>query len=142
MDNVTHTLFAATLARTPLSQAGRGTTAALILAWNAPDIDIVATAGGAVSYLTWRRGPTHGLLGVVGLGVVTAGLVWTGRRIYDQRRARRGVISTDRTATAAPTSEADASFGMLVAVSILGVLLHVLIDVPTSYGTRFLSPFD
>src|SRR5262249_44223629 len=29
----------------------------------------------------------------------------------------------------------------LVAVSIVGVALHVLMDLPTSYGTRLLSPF-
>src|SRR5438876_301320 len=106
MDNVTHTLFAATLARTPLSRAGRGTTAALILASNAPDIDIVATAGGAANYLTWHRGLTHGPLGVVGLGVVSAAIVWTGRRVYDQRRARHGADSTGPTAWAAPTPDA------------------------------------
>src|SRR5438046_7161591 len=99
MDNVTHTLFAATLARTPRSRAGRGTTAALILASNAPDIDIVASAGGAVKYLEWHRGPTHGLLGVAGLALLAAGLVWIGRRMYDQRRP-----------TVANT-EPDASFG-------------------------------
>jgi membrane-bound metal-dependent hydrolase YbcI (DUF457 family) len=140
MDNVTHTLFAVTLARTPLSRAGRGTTTALILASNAPDIDIVAIAGGAANYLTWHRGPTHGPLGVVGLGVVTATLVWGGRRIYDQHRARRGAVPPGRMVT--PTPERAASFGMLVAVSILGVLLHVLMDLPTSYGTRILSPFN
>jgi hypothetical protein len=31
---------------------------------------------------------------------------------------------------------------MLVAVSMIGVLLHILMDLPTSYGTRMLSPFD
>ena len=31
---------------------------------------------------------------------------------------------------------------MLVVVSLIGVLLHVLMDFPTSYGTRLLSPFD
>ena len=46
MDNLTHTLFALTLARTPLARAGRGTAAALVLASNAPDIDIVATHRG------------------------------------------------------------------------------------------------
>jgi membrane-bound metal-dependent hydrolase YbcI (DUF457 family) len=130
MDNITHTLFAATLARTPLSRAGRGTTAALILASNAPDVDIVATAGGAVRYLEWHRGATHGPLGVAGLALLSAGIVWMGRRMYDQRRAT--VMNT----------EPDASFGMLVAVSMVGTLLHVLMDVPTSYGTRLLSPFD
>ena len=134
MDNLTHSLFGITLARTPLSRAGRGTTAALLLASNAPDSDILATAGGAVKYLQWHRGMTHGPLGIVGLGVVAAGLVWTGRRIYDQRwpPARPGNGDADH----------DASFGMLVVVSIAGVLLHVLMDVPTSYGTRLLSPFD
>src|SRR5436309_1222418 len=130
MDNITHTLFGATLARTPLSRAGRGTTAALILSSNAPDIDIVATAGGAMKYLEWHRGPTHGPLGLAGLALITAGLVWIGRRIYDQRQPT--FVNTDP----------DASFGMLVAVSIVGVFLHVLMDVPTSYGTRVLSPFD
>ena len=31
---------------------------------------------------------------------------------------------------------------MLVSVSMIGVLLHILMDLPTSYGTRLLSPFD
>ncbi len=133
MDNLTHSLFAATLARTPLSRAGRGTTAALLIASNAPDVDIVATAGGAVKYLQWHRGMTHGPLGIAGLGLLTAGLVWAGRRMYDERQPA---------AKTRARVEPDATFGMLVAVSILGVLLHVLMDLPTSYGTRVLSPFD
>ena len=131
MDNLTHTLFALTLARTPLGRAGRGTTTALLLASNAPDIDIVAASTGAVNYLAWHRGMTHGLLGGVGLGVAAAGLVWMGRRLYDRRTPR------------APTDDTpDASFAMLAAVSMVGVLLHVLMDLPTSYGTRLLSPFS
>jgi len=150
LDNLTHSLFAVTLARTPLSRAGRGTTAALILASNAPDIDIVATAGGAVKYLEWHRGMTHGVLGIVGLGLVTAGVVWAGRRIHDQRwppvgrgllDPRERVDPPGRLATGGH-AEHDASFGMLVAVSMIGVLLHVLMDLPTTYGTRVLSPFD
>jgi membrane-bound metal-dependent hydrolase YbcI (DUF457 family) len=125
MDNITHTLFALTLARTPLGRGGRGTTAALVLASSAPDIDIVATAGGAVDYLRWHRGPTHGLLGVVPLGLAVAGLVWVGGRAFARDRAAKA-----------------ASFRWLVAVSTIGVLLHLLMDLPTSYGTRLLSPVD
>jgi membrane-bound metal-dependent hydrolase YbcI (DUF457 family) len=130
MDNITHSLFAATLARTSLGRAGRGATAALILASNAPDIDILATAGGSLKYLEWHRGPTHGPLGILVLGVATAGLVWTGRSALDRWRppALRGVPG--------------ATFGALVMLSILGVLFHVLMDLPTSYGTRVFSPFD
>ena len=64
--------------------------------------------------------------------MITAGLVWMGRRLYDQRSPSKDGGS----------HEQDASFGMLIAVSIVGVLLHVLMDLPTSYGTRLLSPFD
>jgi len=126
LDNVTHTLFAATLARTPLGSAGRGTTAALVIASNIPDIDIVSAAGGTAGYLRWHRGPTHGPLGIVALGLLTAAIVWSWMRWSGRADAGR----------------ANASFGMLAVVSTIGVLLHILMDLPTSYGTRLFSPFD
>jgi len=135
VDNLTHTLFALTVARTPLSRAGRGTAAALVLASNAPDIDIVTLAGGSASYLKWHRGPTHGPVGIIALGLVNAALVWAGRRAYDRWRAGRDASSPS-------SDEPDASFGMLVALSIVGAVLHIAMDLPTQYGTRLLSPFD
>jgi inner membrane protein len=131
VDNLTHTLFGATLARTPLGRAGRGALPALLIASNAPDIDIVAALGGGTkTYLAWHRGPTHGPIGVVALGLVTAGLVWFGRTALDRKRPPGN------------PSSADASFLMLACISIIGVVLHVLMDLPTSYGTRLLSPFS
>ncbi len=126
MDNLTHTLFALTLARTPLARAGRGTTAALVLASNAPDIDIVARVGGTDAYLRWHRGPTHGPLGIVALGLLVAVLVRLGLPFLDK----------------SSEENAAASWPMLIAVSMIGVFCHVLMDFPTSYGTRMLSPFD
>jgi len=129
LDNVTHSLFAVTLARTALGRAGRGTLAALVVASNIPDIDIVATARGGVNYLRWHRGPTHGPLGIVGLGFAAAAVVWLAYRIVD-RRGRP------------PDAPPDAPFHMLVVLGMIGVVLHILMDLPTSYGTRVLSPFD
>jgi len=134
LDNLTHTLFAVTLGRTPLARAGRGTTAALVLASNAPDIDIVSAAGGAVSYLRWHRGPTHGPLGVLGLGLIVAAVVWSWYRWRDRSKTSNGDERSAR--------EPVASFRMLLAVSMIGIVLHVLMDLPTSYGTRVLSPFS
>jgi inner membrane protein len=126
MDNLTHTLFGLTLARTSLGRAGRGTTTALLIASNAPDIDIVAVIRGTESYLRWHRGPTHGPLGVLLLGAIVAVIVgFTVPRL-------------DKAGREAPM----APWPMLFIVSVLGVLLHVLMDLPTSYGTRLLSPFD
>jgi membrane-bound metal-dependent hydrolase YbcI (DUF457 family) len=134
MDNLTHTLFGLTLGRTPLGRAGRGTTTALVLASNAPDIDILTTARGTASYLQWHRGPTHGPIGIVTLAFVTAAIVWAIQRHIDRNAgpSRNASLMDD------PPS---ASFGMLVVVSALGVLCHILMDFPTSYGTRLLSPF-
>jgi len=134
LDNLTHSLFGLTLARTPLGRAGRGATVALLLASNAPDIDIVATSGGAMKYLEWHRGPTHGPLGVVGLGLASAGVAALARRAWN---ARRRTARRDR-----HDPDGDASFAMLWIVSMIGVMCHVLMDLPTSYGTRPFSPFD
>ncbi len=128
MDNLTHTLFGLTLARTPLGRAGRGTTTALVIASNAPDLDIVSNLAGPGGYLTWHRGPTHGPLGVIGLGLLTAAVVWAGRQYFDSQRDHQ--------------EDRHASFGMLVVAGSIGVLMHVLMDLPTPYGTRLLSPFD
>jgi membrane-bound metal-dependent hydrolase YbcI (DUF457 family) len=125
VDNLTHSLFGLTLARTPLSRAGRGVTMTLLLASNAPDIDIVASAGGLANYLAWHRGPTHGPIGIVGLGLLSAAIVWLGERWW-----RR------------PPEAAPASLWRLSAAGCAGVLCHVLMDLPTSYGTRALSPFS
>ena len=132
MDNLTHTLFALTLGRTPLGRAGRGTTAALVLASNAPDIDIVTAVRGGAAYLRWHRGPdARSARNRRAWPRVTAAIVWAIQRCIDRR-------------TDPPDEEPSASFGRCCCrrVDALGVLCHVLMDFPTSYGTRLLSPFD
>jgi membrane-bound metal-dependent hydrolase YbcI (DUF457 family) len=124
LDNLTHSLFGLTLARTSLGRGGRASTIALVFASNAPDIDIVATAGGSAKYLEWHRGPTHGIPGVIGLGLIVAGVSW----LIDRRWGSSD--QTDRP-----------SFGRLWIISMIGVVCHILMDLPTSYGTRPLSPF-
>ena len=127
MDNLTHTLFGLTLARTPLGRAGRGVTTALVLASNAPDVDFVIGGRGGAAYLQWHRGPTHGPLGVLVLGALVAVLVRGGQRLFGRPRA---------------ADDPESPFSMLLAASLIGVVCHILMDFPTSYGTRLLSPFD
>ena len=131
MDNVTHTLVGLTLARTPLGRAGRGTTTALVLASNAPDIDVVSLARGSANYMHWHRGPTHGPLGVVALGLVSAAIAWWWET-RDRARADR----------ARSVGQAEPRLAMLWVGAMVGAMVHVAMDLPTSYGTRFLSPFD
>lgn len=129
MDNITHTLFGWTLSRTGIGRATPYAAATLIIASNAPDADIVtAFTGGGLEYLAAHRGPTHGPLGFVGLGVATAVLVFLYARWRAWRRGERLV-------------EPAALFGRLCLLGLLGVTMHALMDLPTSYGTRLLSPF-
>jgi membrane-bound metal-dependent hydrolase YbcI (DUF457 family) len=131
VDNLTHTLFGFTLSRTRLERAGRGITAALLLASNAPDIDIVTTLdGGRLTYLAQHRNATHGLLGAALLAVVTASVVYLFLRL--RRRAGK---------RPPPGAGPDASFAALLGVSLVGVVGHLAMDFCTSYGVRILSPF-
>src|SRR6185503_2567045 len=100
---------------------------AMLIASNAPDLDILtAITGGAVPYLEAHRGPTHGILGVLLLAMGTAILVALGQRIGSGMKdpERRGSVKS------------------LLVVALVGTVLHVLMDLPTSYGTRLLSPFS
>jgi len=148
MDNLTHSLFALTLAQTPLRRAGRGAALALVLASNAPDSDlVVALTSGSQAYLSAHRGSSHGPLGVAGLAIVVATLVYGGRR-WRQRQQRGPSAFSAHSAKIgtvplfATSESADASFASLVGLALIGTLAHVLMDLPTSYGTRSLSPFD
>ena len=125
MDNLTHTLVGVTLVRAGLGARAAGATAAMVFASNLPDIDIVTAFGGQVAYLAAHRGPTHGPIGVVGLGLVAAllAVAWRARK-----REQRAEVWSD--------------FATLAGVGVAGALLHVLMDLPTQYGTRLLSPFD
>jgi inner membrane protein len=124
LDNITHTLVGITLVRAGLGRRTPGATAAIVIASNAPDLDIIsAITGGAVPYLAAHRGPTHGVLGVAGLALVSALIVWCVQRV--RRKTQPG-----------------AAIGGLFGVSLVGTILHVLMDLPTSYGVRLLSPFD
>ncbi len=127
MDNLTHSLVALTMARSVFRKTGPGTTAVLLLSSNAPDVDIVAAFTGGSAYLEAHRGPTHGPLGVLGLGIFCGLLVAAFSRPF--RSEPRG------------TSQDQRNWFRLTGLGVCGALLHVLMDLPTSYGTRLLSPF-
>lgn len=130
MDNITHSLVGYTIARAGLGRRTPYAAAALVIASNAPDVDVVSVfRGGSVAYLAAHRGFTHGLLGFVVLAAATAATLtaWLAWR----RRGDAGLP---------PVSLAIA--GRLFGLALCGVMLHALMDLPTSYGTRLFSPLD
>lgn len=101
-------------------------TATLLVAANAPDVDVLAYAWDPVTALAVRRGITHGVLALALWPFVIAGVMalwhqWVWRR-------RRG-------APAFRVSQV-----MLLAA--MGVATHPLLDFLNTYGMRWFMPFS
>ncbi|HEX7052290.1 MAG TPA: metal-dependent hydrolase [Longimicrobiales bacterium] len=128
MDPLTHTLTGAGLSRAGLNRATPLATAALVLAANAPDVDILVYAfGGEYAGLAYRRGWTHGPLAWAVVPFLVAGAVLAWDRWVRRRRA--------------PDSP-PARPGPLLLTALLGVLTHPVLDWMNTYGIRLLMPFD
>ena len=131
MDPITHTMTGAVLARAGLDRRGTLPLAAatLMLAANAPDIDILATFLGSYAGLAFRRGWTHGPIALVLLPLALTGFMLA----WDRWVRRRG----DPAAARAPL---DPRATLLIAF--IGVLSHPALDWLNTYGIRLLMPFS
>ncbi len=136
MDNLTHSLIGAALARSAprFIKQGRNNPRLQramiftgILASNAPDGDIALErlfdigGGRQLYYLLHHRGYTHTLLGALVLALVCAGL-----GALFSRFGRRGVT---------------VSWRALLPLSLVASFLHILADSWNEYGVHPLSPF-
>ena len=126
MDPIAHTLVGASLAKTRLKTLTPLATTILVLAANAPDIDVISMFGGRDVSLGFRRGWTHGLLAMIVLPLILAGLVMIADRLLAKMR------NVPCRARARP----------VIALSYIGVITHPLLDWLNTYGVRLLMPFD
>jgi inner membrane protein len=117
MDNVTHTLTGLALARAGLNRFSPRATVLIVLAANAPDIDIVAAFRGPLAYLEAHRGYTHSLLGLPVMALLPVLLV---AGVFRQKL---------------PWARA----WLLCAIAVAS---HLMLDWTNSYGTRLLLPFS
>lgn len=124
MDPLAHTLVGAALARTRLARAVPFATTTLVAAANLPDVDVLAYVVGEDAALGFRRGPTHGPLGLLLLPLLLVAIVALATR---RRHRSRGEAFPTRT---------------LLALAYLGALTHPLLDFLNVYGVRLLSPFS
>ncbi len=117
MDPLTHTLTGLALSRAGLNRFHRRATPFLLLAANAPDIDVVSALGGNFNYFHYHRWLTHSLAGAPVLAAAAALLFCAFERSLR-------------------------SFRALFAIAMVGIASHLLLDWTNSYGVRFLLPFD
>ena len=127
MDPVTHTLTGTSLAAVGLRRATPLATATLVLAANAPDVDVVAHLFGTPTALAWRRGITHGIPALILLPfLVTGAIVLWDRHIRLRRMPEAQPVRTRA----------------VLFLAFLGVWTHPALDWLNTYGMRWLMPFD
>ena len=105
------------LSRAGLNRLTPQATAVLLLAANAPDIDVVSAAGGSLNYLHYHRHLTHSLLMAPVMALLPVLIVWL--------------------ATRKPIA-----WPLAYLVSLIGVASHLALDLTNMYGVRLLLPFS
>jgi len=127
MDPITHTMAGATLARVGLDRRTPLAAATLMLAANAPDIDIVSVWLGSHASIAFRRGWTHGPLAMLLLPLIVAATVLAWDRVVRRRRHPTRPPVDGR---------------WTLALATIGVLSHPVLDWLNTYGIRLLMPFS
>ena len=117
MDPLTHSLTGLFLGRAGLNRFAEHAPWILILAANAPDIDIVTLAGGQLAYLNYHRHLTHSLVAMPVMALLPVVAV----RLFVRGPFR---------------------WLGAYAISLLAVASHLLLDYTNAYGIRLLLPFS
>jgi inner membrane protein len=105
------------MSRAGLNRLSPHATLLLVVAANAPDLDVLAAVTGSDAYLRYHRGPSHSLVAVPVLALMVTAFIW----LLKRRRF--------------PWSQA-------YAVSLVGVASNPIFDLANSYGVRLLWPFS
>ncbi len=130
MEPLTHLLTGACMARAGLNRKSALATATLVLAAEAPDLDIVTGFGGRVFAFAHHRGITHTFVGVPLVATLVVSGLYVGHRLWHRR-------DSDRLRTEGPPR-----WGVLWLLACLAALSHILLDFTNSYGVRPFEPFS
>ena len=157
MDPITHFLTGACLGRSGFNRKTAYATLAMMLAAEAPDIDMVGFLGGPVAGFMHHRGITHTLVGAPFMALAVTGVVWCvaawGGRSRRPSRFRGGVVDPasdeaaakadqSSTETAAKRRQPPIRWFWIWLLALIADLSHLLLDYTNSYGLRPFFPFD
>jgi inner membrane protein len=117
LDNLTHSLVGLFLARAGFKRATPFGTAILVLAANAPDVDVIGWFWGRPTWLHWHRNITHSLLGAPAMALLSVAVV----ALCARKRIH---------------------WWPAFLIALLGVASHLLLDLTNAYGVRLLLPFS
>lgn len=127
MDNLTHSLVGLAAAKAGLERLSPATTAACIVAANAPDLDFIAAIfGDHWTLLHHHRGITHSIVGILLLALLIPSLFWLGDLVIAGWRRQARTIR----------------FRGLLVASLIVSATHPLMDWTNNYGVRPLLPWS
>jgi inner membrane protein len=125
MDNLTHTMIGASLARAGLGKNVAIAGPTLLIAANLPDIDSFSgRLYSNLQYFDYHRGWTHSVTGVVLISAGLAVALWAIDRFRKSDRSGRP------------------SFLALWGLATIGGFSHILLDLANDYGLRPFLPFS
>jgi inner membrane protein len=127
MDNITHTMVGAALGQAGLRRYTGLGMATLMISANLPDVDVLAFLW--TDPLAFRRGWTHGPVGLLVLPLLLTGAIVGWDRLQS-RRGRR------------PAGHMPVRVLPILALAYVGILTHPFLDWLNTYGIRFLMPFS
>jgi len=127
MDNLCHTLAGLAIGEAGRRRVTALASATLLIGANLPDVDALAYRWGPVTALGFRRGWTHGILAMVVLPPLLAGLMLGLHALWRRWRT-----------THPPPAEPR----VILTYAALAIWSHPLLDLMNSYGVRLLMPFS
>lgn len=127
MDNLTHLVLGAAIGQAvAYRRLGRTALALGAIANTLPDLDVVGNALGSLAEWQYHRGATHSLFFGPVVGPILGYAIWSIIR---------------RWRPASPGADT-AALGPIIAVFVLALVVHPLLDLFTVYGTQLLVPFS
>lgn len=125
MEPVTHMLTGACLARSGFNRKTAYATLAMVIAAEAPDLDMFTKLGGPVCELQHHRGITHTFVGAPFMALGTLLFIYLVSHVRRKRPGRTPI-----------------RWGWLYLGILVADLSHILLDYTNSYGVRPFFPFN
>lgn len=127
MEPITHFLTGACLARTGFNRKTALASATMILAAEAPDLDVIGSFKDPVFGFAHHRGFTHSFLGLILTSAAVVGLIYLIWRLHG-RKIKNPKIPP--------------RWGLLFLFAYIAGLTHILLDYTNNYGVRPFWPFS
>jgi inner membrane protein len=133
MEPVTHFLTGACLGRAGCNRTTAYATLAMVLAAEAPDMDVLWSLRGPVSGFEHHRGITHTFLGALFMALLVTAAVW----LWHRWRTRSSAQQAQNRRNAPPVR-----WGWIWFFALIADLSHLLLDWTNNYGLRPFFPFN